>query len=352
MSNRLLSSTPLWTIGIFAVSLSDLARAQQAPDPSPTESSSADAGDQTPSQSGTSETAKPGPDLQPPKDPERRVTLEPKPAEPPPSGRATFDVDPIADSSLIALSFGFAEVLELINSTGEIRPQQVAPGFDRNNLIGIDRASITSTPSASAGTLSNVGLFTAGAFAIIDPIASGFREGSVQTVLVDGMLYAESASMTFAFTNMVKLAVRRPRPRAYIDAEAEASKGNVDYTNTSTDSALSFFSGHSSMTAAIGATATYLAFTRAPHRARPWITLALATALTSFVSIERVRAGKHFPTDVIAGSVAGAGIGIIVPHLHRTEDIKQRRVWVGFAPADGRDVVATRGGTLLVSGTF
>jgi hypothetical protein len=40
---------------------------------------------------------------------------------------------------------------------------------------------------------------------------------------------------------------------------------------------------------------------------------------------ERVRAGEHFPTDVIAGSIAGAGIGLVVPHLHRTEDIKQRR---------------------------
>jgi undecaprenyl-diphosphatase len=63
-----------------------------------------------------------------------------------------------------------------------------------------------------------------------------------------------------------------------------------------------------------------------------------------------VRAGKHFPTDVLAGAVAGAGIGIIVPHLHRTEDVQQRRVWVGFAP-EVRGSEA-RGGSLLLSGTF
>ena len=41
--------------------------------------------------------------------------------------------------------------------------------------------------------------------------------------------------------------------------------------------------------AAIGGTATYLAFVRSPHTARPWVTLAVASALTGFVSYERVR---------------------------------------------------------------
>jgi hypothetical protein len=36
--------------------------------------------------------------------------------------------------------------------------------------------------------------------------------------------------------------------------------------------------------------------------------------------------------------------------LHRTEDVKQRRFWVGFAPADEQSVA--QGGTLLLSGTF
>lgn len=284
-------------------------------------------------------------EVQPPKDPDRSVSLEPKLAELPPVGRATFDVDPIADTAIIVLASGFALVLELINSTGEIRPQQIAPNFNPDSLIGIDRASIMAKPSARAGMLSNLGLGAAVAFAVVDPFVSGLRERSVQTGLVDAMLYAESASLTLGFTDMVKLAVRRPRPGAYIEA-----KGDPNYQNASTDSALSFFSGHASMTATIGATATYLAFTRSPHTARPWLTLAVATAATAFVSIERVQAGKHFPTDVLAGAVAGAGIGVLVPHLHRTEEVKQRRVWVGFAPAAEQSVA--HGGTMLFSGTF
>jgi undecaprenyl-diphosphatase len=166
----------------------------------------------------------------------------------------------------------------------------------------------------------------------------------VQSALVDGIMYAESLSLTYAMTNLAKVAVRRPRPIAYI--EAEAHKGDPNFTNTNTDSSLSFFSGHAAITAAVGATATYLAFARSPKSARPWITLIAAAGLSTFVSIERVRAGAHFPTDVIAGSIAGAGVGVVVPHLHRSEDIKQRRMWVGFAPAEQ----GAQGGTMNLSG--
>jgi hypothetical protein len=48
--------------------------------------------------------------------------------------------------------------------------------------------------------------------------------------------------------------------------------------------------------------------------------------------------------------VVGGGIGVLVPHLHRTEDVKQRRVWVGFAPTE--DPRTAHGGTVLLSGTF
>lgn len=276
--------------------------------------------------------------------PVRRTGLEPKPVLPPPP-RATLDVDPIADGAVIAVSLGFAGILDLINGTGEVRPQQISPTFERSQLLGIDRGAISQDVDKRASTFSNIGLFTFGVFAVVDPILTGFREKSAQSALVDAVMYAESVSLTFAMTNIVKVAVRRPRPQAYIDAEAH--RGDPSYSNADTDSALSFFSGHASTTAAIGATATYLAFMRSPKTARPWVTLIVAAGLSTFVSIERVRAGAHFPTDVIAGMIAGAGVGLVVPHLHRSEDIKQRRVWVGFQPAP-----VGNGGTAMLSGIF
>jgi membrane-associated phospholipid phosphatase len=281
--------------------------------------------------------------------PERKVSLEPKVAELKPAGRVTFQSDPIADGAIIVVSLGSAGLLELINSTGEIRPQQIERDFDRSQLIWIDRAAVNNRIHPSAGTLSNLGLGVAGVYAALDPVFSGLREQSVQTGLVDAIIYAETVSLTLALTNVVKIAVRRPRPIAYV--EFDAHKDDLNYSNSSTDSSLSFFSGHASMTGAIGATATYLAFARSPGTWRPWVTLTLATTVSTLTSIYRVRAGKHFPTDVLAGTFAGAGIGIVVPHLHRTEDVQQRRVWVGFAPEvdDGGD---TRGGSLTMSGSF
>jgi undecaprenyl-diphosphatase len=260
----------------------------------------------------------------------------------------TFQSDPIADGAIIVVSIGSAGVLELISSTGEIRPQQIASNFDRKQLIWLDRAAVNQTPSRSAGSLSNLGLGVAATFAVIDPVLTGVREKNVQAGLVDAIIYSETAALTLALTNVVKMAVRRPRPQTY--AAAEAHKDDPMWSNSSTDSALSFFSGHASMLAALGAAATYLAFARSKSRVRPWITLALATSLTAFVSVERVRAGKHFPTDVIAGAFAGAGIGVVVPHLHRTADVQQRRVWLGFAPSMERQ--QARGGILTLSGSL
>jgi undecaprenyl-diphosphatase len=328
-------------LGIALTTVASVAGAQEPTPPPAPPASSASEPAKAPATATTEE-------VLPVKDPERRGSIEPKAAEPRPEGRVTFDVDPVADGAIVAVSLGFAGVLDLINSTGEVRPQQIAPNFDRSKLISIDRGAVSQTPDPNASTYSNIGLFAALSYSVIDPVLSGFRESSVQTGLVDGIMYAESLSLTFALTNLVKMAVRRPRPQAYIDAEAH--KNDPNYSNSVTDSSLSFFSGHAAEVAAVGATATYLAFARSPHSARPWITLILATGLSTFVSIERVRSGAHFPTDVIAGTIAGAGIGVIVPHLHRTGDIKQRRVWVGYAPVDRSE--GAQGGTLQLSGYF
>lgn len=275
---------------------------------------------------------------------ESEPSREPKPAEPAEPVRTTFAVDPVVDTAVIGVSASLAFVLDQFKGTGEMRPQPIPPDFDRDDLFAIDQVAVEIEHRPSARTWSNVGVNAAMAYAVLDSVLSGYRQQSVQTGLVDFVLYAESLAITQALANVVKYAVRRPRPAAY--AELERHRDDPDYTNTNTDSALSFFSGHAATSATLGATATYLAFARSPASWRPWVTLVGATGVTTFVSVQRVRAGEHFPSDVIVGALVGAGVGVMVPHLHRTEDAQQRPLWVGYAPLE-------RGGHgLTLSGNF
>lgn len=281
--------------------------------------------------------------------PSKPDDLVPKAAETPPepTGKNRFEADPVGDTAILGISFGFASLSEAILSTGEIRPQQIRSNFDTSKLFFLDRGAINQTVDSNARLFSTIGLVTVVGFAAIDPILTGFQEKSRRAALVDAIIYAETLSITWGLTNLAKVTVRRPRPSAYIAANAH--KNDPTYDNSDTDSSLSFFSGHAAISASVTATATYLAFARSPGTARPWITLIAGTLLTSFVAVERVRAGVHFPTDVIAGTLAGAGVGLLVPHLHREDTVKQRAVWIGFAPTGG---TSGEGGTATLSGIF
>ncbi len=230
------------------------------------------------------------------------------PAPPPANGRIRLKVEPVTDGALLATSFGFWGTMELVLSTGEIRPQQIDPDFITDNLLFLDRVAVDQTIDTNADLYSSVGLYSAVGFAGVDVILSSFRDGPTAGI-VDGTLYLEAVSMAMGMTDLAKVAVRRPRPIAYIERQnyiaSHGAGSAAQYNNASTDSALSFVSGHAAVTSSIASVATYLAFARSPDTARPWITLAVGIALTSFVGYERVRAGAHFPTDVISGAVAG-----------------------------------------------
>jgi membrane-associated phospholipid phosphatase len=256
-------------------------------------------------------------------------------ADPPVDQTQPFTVNPVADGVLTVAGAGFSGILGLILSTGEI---QATPPGPTSNLLSIDRGAVTQTFSKSAGTISDAILWSAVGFAALDPILSGFRDGW-DAALVDAVMYAESLSLTETLTDITKIAVRRPRPLDYKNCELDTTT-----CQQPTDSVLSFWSGHAATVANVSATATYIAFVRAPHSPRPWITLAAGILLTSFVSYERVRSGEHFPTDVMAGALAGGAIGVLVPHSHRNQG-QPPPVWVGVAPVNG-------GASLSLQGLF
>ena len=73
---------------------------------------------------------------------------------------------------------------------------------------------MTQSLDRSASTYSDLGLYTATAFAVIDPLLSWWRYGW-DAFLVDAVLYGESTSLTSALTSVLEIAIRRPRPVDY-----------------------------------------------------------------------------------------------------------------------------------------
>lgn len=241
--------------------------------------------------------------------------VDPVPDSPPPVTRG-YAIDPVRDGALLGAASGFAVLTEAILSTGEIRPQ--SPG-DPSLLLALDRpTALASHPEATGKILSDLSVGLAIGYCLLDIVRAEITD-QPEGAFGYSVLYLETAAINIAIGDLVKIAVRRPRPRAYI---AIREGRPLD----ATDLSLSFYSLHTALTAGFGATATHLAFSRNPDGAEGWILMGATIALTGFVGVQRVRDRAHFTTDVIAGALAGAGIGVLVPALHHLDPMKKLAV--------------------------
>ncbi len=135
---------------------------------------------------------------------------------------------------------------------------------------------------------------------------------------------AQAVTVNASLTHVVKHAVRRPRPYAYGEAwQAEHEAAVAAGEAVDCEAQLSFYSGH---TSAAGAWSFGLAHSLSMTHAWPWYGRMLpylaATGVTAWTGVLRVRAHKHFPSDVLVGGLAGAAVGVLVPELHRGESVR------------------------------
>jgi membrane-associated phospholipid phosphatase len=174
---------------------------------------------------------------------------------------------------------------------------------DPASLPGIDHAALH-TFSGSAATASSVllaGMVGLSGVASLDGATPAQVRGHA-------VVFANSLAWTLAATEWLKVLTQRNRPVLYTAAASAAA--------SDADSRRSFPSGHASL--AFAAASSYLVMARReglPHRTRNAVLL-YAGALG--VSVLRVSAGKHFPTDVAAGAALGSGIGWLAARVHPT----------------------------------
>lgn len=196
---------------------------------------------------------------------------------------------------------------------------------DINNLNSADVWSfgrgVIGNNSVSANHWSDVLLFSSYAYPVL-LMTSKKKKGSF---LPNFIVLAESYTWARGITFWTKSTVRRYRPFAY-DSNIEIEKKTKPTARTS------FISGHSSTTAVLCFTSAKMFADHFPDaKAKPFV-WAGATAITGTTAYLRVAAGKHFPTDVILGSVVGATIGILIPHWHKKKRVKKLS-W-NFVPTD------------------
>lgn len=177
----------------------------------------------------------------------------------------------------------------------------------QSNLLPFDEGT-KQRFSYSAKNLSDLTLVTTITTPIAIQVATGIDRDSGRALL----LYGEAMAGSFFLMSLTKYLVQRPRP--YVYNEDERVK---QYTATAgDDSMLSFYSGHASMTFTAAVSGSILFANRSDDLVSRSLVWGGETFMASLTATLRVRAGRHFPSDVIAGAVVGIGVGLAVPLLH------------------------------------
>lgn len=182
-----------------------------------------------------------------------------------------------------------------------VRDRATLPGFDR---VAAFRWSPPAHRASNALFVSALVLSAVGpALAYADD-----RPG------VPMALVGESFLLSAGLTGVVKAVTHRPRPLVFNpDAPMHERRERDAYR--------SFWSGHAANTAALTVSAAMLVDRADVDPAVRTATWAGAVAVPVLMGWLRVRAGKHFPTDVLAGCLAGAVVGWAVPYFHRPENL-------------------------------
>ena len=188
-------------------------------------------------------------------------------------------------------------------------PDIVLAELQLGTIPDFDRAA-TRFSSAAARTGSDYTLYASSALPLLLLIGRPARRDAGKLAI----LLAETLALNQGLTNIVKSVALRPRPYVF-DEKLDPS------TVIRSNDRAAFLSGHTSTSAAGG-----FFFARAfadyypDSKLRPYA-WALGAGLPALTGYLRIRAGQHYPSDVVAGYVLGAAVGYLLPALHRKPSV-------------------------------
>lgn len=239
--------------------------------------------------------------------------------------RSPYDVELARDLSVTLVAAAAWAVPPLFR--GDL--QRRSCPCEAADLNPLDRPSAGVSRSGPA-LISNVAIASAYAAGFaLDALDVATTDSGFDGWATDALIMAQAIALNGAVNELVKVAASRPRPLLYGRPTADSAlRRGENYA--------SFYSEHTSGAFAIGtayATTYALRHPQSPYR---FAVGATVLVLGAGIATLRVAAGKHFPTDVLTGAVAGVAFGWIVPSLH----VRTRELRLSLVPrADGAALV-------------
>lgn len=198
------------------------------------------------------------------------------------------------------------------------------PPCDPHGIDALDRTVLGRyDPKAALGANVMAGVVP-GALAVLDVVDAGVTHW--RGWLTDGVVVAEAVVWTGAVQDIVRRAVRRPRPFMYTPGLNPGAREGPEAN-------FSFFSGHTSNVFALATATAYTYSLRHPGSKWQYLVWTLAMAGATTEPILRALSGEHFPTDAIVGALVGSAFGILVPALHRRRGRLQLAPSASVTPA-------------------
>ena len=201
---------------------------------------------------------------------------------------------------------GSGVLLQALNTTEPFTVDEIN-NLDRNDVNPFDR-SATYNWNPNMATTSDYLVFGAMALPAFF-LSTKHTRSQLGSLVVMGL---EVGMINYGITSSVKNLSNRTRPYVYNpNVPIEERTGSL--------SRKSFFSGHTSHTAAFSFFFAKVLSDFHPNmktglKITMWTVAVAVPASTAYL---RVGSGKHFATDVITGFVVGATTGWLVPQLHK-----------------------------------
>lgn len=215
-----------------------------------------------------------------------------------------YKLDGTKDGIILGTSISLLTFAELKYKKIQPLSYEELSQLNRNDIWAIDRPA-TLNRSLGAKKWSD-GLLYSSLAPPLSVVFSGPKDGIGRS----SVLLLETLLLNTALTDFTKVLVRRKRPYLYNEF-TEAKK------KLSKKSRMSFFSGHTSTVTAMYFLSAKLFEDYNPdskYKSTVWTTAILIPATTGLL---RVKAGKHYFTDVLTGFLVGGAIGFLIPEIHK-----------------------------------